>query len=1204
MWERAVSFYEQEVCFSDNFSESRKGSRSVLYQDLCCLLSAVRCAKRTIWMFDSDLNKRAPILKYWQKRKLVELVTTEKVADLKRENVFTSKSTNVQWKAQGFRYQRKQLWEQAMLCYSKAGPGCLYLLQEVKGYSLFSAYLGSFDQALCQKAALSFLERDNRKPSVRCINCALCCILHLKWPQYITVVNLLELLGKLDRAAYVCLKNKDYDIFAQIQEAQEERESVVFALESEIFQNKSAALTKSWEYEQNGYVTDPKFSPDLLSYKLARFYFKRKEYPNLLEVLKYSTDVENMAKMFKKAKLYDEAFLVYFTSKHYLDAHKLALGQGWFSKASDVAIAEGNDNMLLAQAILLEAKEHVHMEHSSDFSSLQGGTKNIISKVAKLTDSNDGLIKAEAFLVLGMLRQSQDYYMKAVNQFEREGCKAGMLESMNLLKEASDEIVLNCCHIAKALSKVLQEACDLNADLQQTMKFYGLLYVENAYLVTEHGLCFVSLECLLKHQCKDDPVDLDGMIHLKPTVREIFAQRFESFVSHWLARFNLKSKLLLKCQSLDLHSELWQHRQLSCQYTTEQVSESVMLDYIQNCLHVLELKVITEEKVDGLLAHLEVIFSPSVSVCLPCLSRSHILAIRKSAKLLSTFRRKVEFDVSHICRHGNLETQEKIPIDLWLSTWRLGSISYPNIKILLAKMEELDNRVNEGRPDSCPPGFTFRHHEKCYLHIFHFWLQSCFEIRANAKALLGAKLAILHFLGSIAESSQISISISNIVNVLTVHCMALFAIIAHASCSMKPQEFVFPQFFQRIVVLFDSMNTYRGGQDFSLFSACNQEVVTHSDCLRLINECRSLLNRALGYLVGTEEGPQKFCVLRFAMHKYGHTAQAMQCLVLTLIILGNLSLIQEDVKKYEKKVAKILMEVMRKHKGVPDYVRDILTAWKSGDIRNLHVLLKLVQECLAVAHQGTDLCSMSFRHGGYQIIEILDFKQIRSTIMNYDKLPVASDDSCYVDISSHISQTLEKCETVDLSTTSKGIVDFERNFCYPCGVCFDSDDVIRVVSHSELMSSHVVRQAHVETCMEFKLFMSSLEDCRVVKMAEEKTVVFSESNLIAENEWFDYTVENLRNELQKYYLIVASTKEKRNWKNGVQMLAQCKARIDHSLKTANDILHEVTYFETWLKSKEVCQQENVASSVNVSGGSSGLEHSKKSKKKSKKRHKV
>jgi len=1199
--------YEQEVRFPDNFSESKKGSKSVLYQDLSCLLSAVRCAKRTIWIFDSDLNKEAPISIYWQKRKLMEFVSTEKVAHLMTD-IFSSKSTKAQWKAQGYCYQRKRLWEQAVFCYSKAGPSCLYLLQEVQGYFLFSTYLSTFDETLCQKAALNFFESDNRKPSTRCINSALCCLLNLKLPQHLTVVNLFELLGNLDRAGYICLKSRDYENYVRIQEAQEKYESVIFSLENEIFHDKKAALMKSKEYEQKGFVIDPKFTPDNLSYKFARCYSSRKEYHNVLEVLEYSTNVEKKAKIFKKANMYDEAFLAYFTSKHYRDAYMLALGQGRFSKASDVATKEGN-NTLLDQVTLLEAKEHFCKNRSNNFSSLQGETKKLVSKLTKLTDSDNGSIRAEAFLVLGMLHQNQDYCMKAVNQFEKEGSKVGMLESLDLLKEASDEAVLNCCHIAKSLSETLHEACDLNPDLQQTMKFYGFWYVGNAYLVTKYGLCFVSLESLLKYQCKNDPVDLNGMIRLEPTVLEIFAQRFESFIAHWLTRFNLKSNLLLKCQSLDLHSELWQHRQLSYQYTTDQISENVMLDYIQNCLHVLELKVVTKEKVDGLLAHLEVIFSPSVSVCLPCLSQSHIRAIRKSVKLLATFKRKVEYDVNHICRLENLETQEKIPMDLWLSTWRLGSISYPNIKILLANMEALDNLVNKEKHDSCPRSFIFRNYAKRYLHIFHFWLQSCFEIRVNAKALLGAKLAIFHFIGSIAESSQISISISNIVNVLTIHSMALFAIIAQASCSMKPQEFVFPQIYQQIVGLFDSINTYHEGLDFSLFSACIQEVITHSDCLRLINECRCLLNRALAYLVGTDEGSQKFCVLRFAMHKYGHTGQAMQCLVLTLTILGNLSLIQGDMKIYEKKIAKIFMEVIKKHKDVPNYVRDILTAWKNGDIRNTHVLFKLVQKCLAVAHQATDLCSMGFRHGGFQIIQISDLRQIRSTIIDYEKLPVSFDDSCY-DISNHVSRTLEKYETTDLSLTSKDIVDFENGFCYPCGVYFDSDDVIQVLSNIELMPSHVMGQAHAETCIEFKLFMSTLKDCFVVQAAEKKIIVFSETNLTAENEQLDYTVESLKDELQNYYLMVANTKEQRNWMEGVQTLTKCNARIDKLLKTADDLIHEVTYFDRWLNGKETVDLECVPSSINSSVSSSSLEHStrtnqhvhvKKSKKKSKRK---
>ena len=1163
VWQHVTSFPEmsQHTAGTDSqdkvFNVIDTAQGKSFNMELKCLHSAITCAKRNLWIYDSGVNARFPVLEYLQKREVIKILTSDIISTSKESIVFASKSTPAQWKEQGDCFRRKHLWEQAILCYKKAGPDCLYLVKESEGFNLIMACCLSNDQKQkeLQEAAVSFLESDSLKHSLKCIRIAALCLVDSKLPMYLKVAKLLECLGDFDKAAQVCLKNRDYDNFARIQEDRGEYESVIQSLYGKIFKKKKAALMKARNYESKGYTIDPQYATEQLSFTCARFYLSVGDNQTLLEVLKYMPEAEKRLKFLKRAKLYEEAYEDYLSIRHMSGAYKLALGQGWLRKAIDLAKTEG-DEVRLAQFTLLEAKSYYCTKWKEISQAV--ADKKIISKLKKLTEIDNGVVNAEANLLLGMLQQSQEQCTMALEIYNYENHKAGILESFELLKEVSNQEILNYCHLAMKLGRILREASDLSIDVQQTMKFYGLQFVGKAYLTTQYGHCFAKFECIQKYQCEDVPTDLDGMIRLRPEIREMLAQRFEDFARVWITRYNLESSLYSKCQSFILHSELWKNRHLTRQYTHDEVSVEVMLEYILNCLCVLEFKLLDNQKIEGMLTHFEVIFSPHVSMCLLCLNSRHVHVIRQSVNSLIGFKRKIESDLIHLCQKEpkDIEIPEKILIDPWLNVWRLSSISCPNMKLLLAKLEEKEKQVNKEQQEFNEPGFIFWKTEKRYLHILHFWLTSCFEIR-NSKALWGVKMAIIHFLGNIIESKRVSISIWNIVNILTIHCTALLAVIIHANNSTKLQ-FTIPHTYKHVVEIFDSMNC-SGKLDYSLFSACAEEAASHSNYQKLISECKNLLNRALSYLIGTYERAPKYSVLRFALHKYRDTDQTLQCLILTLTMFGNLSMIQSDVRRYERKLTKIFLELESKCKNIPVYVQNILVALKSiNGISKPHTVFKLVEECLTYSQKDAALCTMVFSEhlGGIVITHVKEASQISCIPIDYDIFQTEYDQS--FDEDSHPNFCpVERDQSIDPSLITDDIIDHDSNFCVPCGVHFIHDDMItRTKQPLELWSAHVTGSAHAKLSRALNLFLSSLEKDCLIKAAKEKLQEFNLLKLTIETDQLDCAFDNLEDEIHKYHLIVAEVKERRNWREGLNTLAQSEERLDRVLKKADDQIHE------------------------------------------------
>lgn len=966
-----------------------------LNAELKYLYTAITRAKCNLWIYDSNQKTRLPMLDYWHKRNAVKIVGKSKdVEGDGRESynfVFASNSTPEQWAAQGDNFRKRHLWEQAILCYEKAGIEYAYLAKEACAYHFIQEARQQKPQ-LFQNAALNFFERDELKHSVNCINGAALCLKNSRPPKYAVAAKLFEQLGDLAKAAQCFLRSRDFENYARIQEHLGDYNAVIRSLHGKPFMRKREALVKADEYVKKGYTLDLKFTPSELSFSCAKFYSKRDK-KILLEVLKYMPEHERRVKFLKEAELFKEAFKDYASSNQFSGAYRLALAKGWFADGKALAKQAGDEGME-ARFILQEAKEE-YLTLPVNFSDSSVNQK-VIAGLKKVSCSKDRVLQAEANLLLGMLHNTQGQCIMALGQFKLIKHKAGTLEAFDKVGQygkVSDQEILDCCHIAKKVATSLRECSDINVDVQRAVKFCNFQLLGKVYVASPFGNIWIEKDTLLKYLSDDGDPDIDGMLRLKQDVKDAMVQHYEGFIESWPVKFSLETRLQQKLQFFKLHAQLYSRQSLNRQYSLQEVSSLSLREYLQACVHLLELWVLKNQtkKIDNIIVHFVLIFSPQVYIYLPqCLRSPHVHTVRISENSRTCFADFINKEINRISGMN-----DKVQINEWLLIWRASCISLPSLKMLNEKISALEAKVNseadESKDYQPPPGFIYWKSDQRYCHIFSLWLNSCVDMRERSRALWAAKLAITHFLGNIAEDKKVSISVMNCVDILSIQCTSLLAMITNANALQNiSTTFTVPLMYKHMIELFTCLNCRQGTSDTSLLAACVAEVSSRHNLPGFFKECKQLLIRAMGYLIGTHSRAPWFSMLKYGLKNFPNHDATRLCLILTLTLFGNLSMLKvRELPTFEDKIRTILTKATIRGHSVPVYVKKV-TSEVSTNIHGLSrpaFVFNLVANLLHDSRMDNMLSKLIFREkddcGGR-----IEFANYQSTSSQVKKPPI------------------------------------------------------------------------------------------------------------------------------------------------------------------------------------------------------------------------
>ena len=910
---RTMSFEAPRSCeFDPELDKS-------LNDELKRLYTAITRAKSNLWIYESDHKLCLPMFDYWKKRNLVKIVqaqSTEKSEHIYKV-VFASNSTPEQWKAQGDNLMKKGYFQQALHCYQQAGNG--HLVKIANTYCLLQRAIKK-EPSLKRQAGLECLEaaescRSNSLETdfvttVELLNFAALCLSDI--PEHrIQAAKLFECLGKEEAAAQLYLKLDNIENFVRLKEKSGKYEEVLQTLWEKPFKRKKYVLAKAREYENADILLPQRWCTNALLYTSAKYYSERKDKRSLVEVLHYMPEVRKIVKFLKEAELFVEAFDVLIENKHFADAYRLASAQGgsrdqdsvspesendWLFKGLQVATDNNNEDMRASFVFQMAKMEYLHLKSKGK---LKVDSLKSVKYLKSLLTSQNRLIKAQAHLLLGMLRNESDDCKSAMKIYHNEKHGIGELEAFNQLQQLnnselhiSDQLLLNLCHLAKHTSEALASSTDFSKEFKDAISFYGMQMIGCYHYMPPMHLDIWNKKLQERCVCRDNKVDVDGMIRLEGhKVKSELVQHCQMFKTTWLARHKLKRRLEQELTSMPLHEQVWEAQHLQCLCPDGKACAENMQKYLQTSIYLIELQCLNKSDQQDLLhsiSMLTALFTPRLSIYVTkshsVFTPKHIATLRQSTSSITCLQEYISDSILT----SSVQYADVVELEPWIMAWRVCCISDPDMKVLFEILLTLENLVNATSSTPSPyqslPGFIYWRSNRQYYHIFSIWLNSCSELREHGKPLWAARLAIKHFIGNIDVTRNVA-STLDVVYLLSVHCTGLLAILAHVYALWNYSvNFTVPLLYEKIVNLFDIMNTGKE-EHCQLLTACAENVRKRKNYYKVFDDCCDLLLSATNILLGTK---RKSGYLDICLKEYPSANYTQHCLILVLVLLGNL----------------------------------------------------------------------------------------------------------------------------------------------------------------------------------------------------------------------------------------------------------------------------------------------------------------------------
>ena len=963
-----------------------------LNDELKRLYTAITRAKSNLWIYDSNENLRLPMFNYWYKRNLIKIVETHG-NDGAYSVVFAANSTPEQWKAQGDNLMEKHHFEQALHCYQRAGKENKHLVKKADAYCMLQYALSLREHSkenpkLWLELAIKFLEtaecciRNNSldcSTSVELLNDAAMCLRTSQLPRFSQVAQLFERVGKVEEASQMYLKAEDFDNYARMKEKLGQHNEVIQTLWNDPFFKKRDALAKAKSYEELNVQLLSKWTVSTLSYSCVKFYSERQDTQTLIEVLQYIPQVGKRVKFLKDAKLYTEAYDILVQHKYFKEACTLASAQGgctdvtlityansktWLSKGLKIA-TQISDEALRASFIFQMA--------GLDLKFGKKASEDLIKELKSLQSSKSYHVKAQAHLFFGMLKRSASNLNSAKSLYHDIKHSIGELEAFNQLQQfknrfLTDQLLLNACHLSVETSSALKDVTVVCKELKDAISFYGMDWTGSCYLMPPGQNIWIK-DLLVNCVCTDKHVDLDGMVRLEfAMVKNELVKHCKMFKFTWLACHGLQRTLKEKCASFTLHEQLWKDNLLNCTCPNSKACIEKLQEYLHTSVHMLELQCLNSHSDNQInikqnIAMLVAVFTPRVSIFVQKphqFNSEHISILRQSVNSQKWFQQYISESILRV-QHDDI-----FQLEPWIMAWRACCISDPDMKGLFDILHKLENDTSSHATNiksQHSPKFIFWHDNQQYYHIFSIWLNSCVQIREKEKPLWAARLAIKHFLGHIDAQHNI-VSTLDIVYLLSVHCTSLLAILTHVNVlyGHTTNNYTVPLFYEKIVSLFDLMNTWKP-EHYCLLPACGSDVRTRKNHIKVVDDCYHLLAESLQILLGSE-GSEGY--LELSLKNSPSEIGTHHCLILALVLLGNIINIypvhnrHKQIRNYTDNLKSLIRGCLdnKTEISVPTFILKAKSAIGTLDISKAPNIFILVTKLLVDAQIDSTLAVM------------------------------------------------------------------------------------------------------------------------------------------------------------------------------------------------------------------------------------------------------
>ena len=675
---------------------------------------------------------------------------------------------------------------------------------------------------------------------------------------------------------------------------------------------KDDALECAEQYESEGHILRSDLQASVLAIKFAKEICDQvptqRSRNRLAKMVKFMDNPIDRINYLKIAKKHRDAFNILCNEKQFNEAYRLCAAQGWTDDGLKLAEEKKNVKWVL-QFTFQKAITGLVKDDKVDSS--------IIKRLHLLKDSNDDQAKAKACLLLG--KTNHDFFScrRAFRIYLSKLNAVGCIEAFNLMIQfriqgsKSTEIyvrqILDACSKATDVSQTLESVLNhkpLSAAQEYTLtlleEFYGLqrhfsIADQNTalYFLTPNQHIWVDL--CSSHSTFD--ADSDGMIQIDCTkaIRII-----NSHVQNFLTRWQEKDELQV-CQLFRSHLSSFQfHKQLEDKGCVKKSFKmlyqgSKLYEYLRLCYSGLELSKFADGEIKSsyIIQLLINFFKPAAALYLGVTwGQMEDITKSSSASLLVQHSRKIMEKSDH-----------DFHVDSWLDAWSILSIlGKDHLDSLLRQLDKCTARAQTLPVNKVPDIYIRSRDGGSFVHVFSMWIRACFLIQRDKKVITSSKVALHYFLETVVHQRSIrsTISVTSLVNILTIHTTALLTLTALCNfIQRKPSNVLIPNSYERVLNVFDNVGKQANRDSIRVLDACmNDEKVlrayekmkTNQHAVQNIqNEITNLLWQILDLLLGRHA--HYFHPLKYAMKSedYVKRGETRHCLLLVLVLFGNLS---------------------------------------------------------------------------------------------------------------------------------------------------------------------------------------------------------------------------------------------------------------------------------------------------------------------------
>lgn len=641
-------------------------------------------------------------------------------------------------------------------------------------------------------------------------------------------------------------------------------------------------------------------------------------------VIKFLPPTERVS-YYKAAGMHDRACEILKSEGKYKELHRIFKAQGQHEDGIQLAKCSRNRN---DEATFIFFKATAELADSAG--KLQESTEAMLKKKV----DNQTEIGAKANLVCGsaiqnhaMIKAARDYYTN-----KRHHNSFGQIEAFNaaIVRAEYDEnsqswknihlnknqdlltLTLTLCEEIRCITATLDPAKEPSSArrhvIHQLESFYGLerqKVVEECrdmYFVPSSSY-FWTNQILKELNVGKGMKDIDGMLQLEvEDVLKGVCTHMEGYIQKWITddMYRLVEHFKESYTSHPLYQKITEggflHQSFLVYSGTPQQGW-----YFKLLCNAVELAHYGSDKVGGK----ESLFKAVVDAISPQ-ATCYLPVTYESLQIQSELLKKM-FDeqATEVLAKGDREFN----FNRWLEAWRINCVSKKGSQrmkeILLKKSEQYKKQPSKQTAtqgcllrSNIPPAYVQR--ESGCKHLMFVWIRTC-ELYTKKETLAFSTVAVRNVLCHIVSERSIwnTVSMSNLLNVVTIHTVAILTM--HAACSVRFQyegNMYFPSSYSNAVKIFHIMT---GSSNMDFYRSCIDHIMDRRNLPEVPPKLENLLNIIFKIMIGIHN--RDFNPLRYALGRGEclKNGEARHCLIFVLTLFCNIVMMRfepSDLNRY------------------------------------------------------------------------------------------------------------------------------------------------------------------------------------------------------------------------------------------------------------------------------------------------------------------